>query len=54
MRNIYGDEIDILLWDSGITDSDKFLLEVFMRQALISGKCVSFIFGGKYDELHFT
>lgn len=54
MRDIYGDEIDMLIWDSGMTENDAFSQEIYMRQAMISGKRVPFIFGGKWDWLHFA
>lgn len=36
-QSIYGDEIDILVWDSQYTDQQPEIVDMFYRQALIGG-----------------
>lgn len=46
-RDIYGDEIDIMVWDSSMTEGrDPNAVDLFVRQALISGNRVPFLLGG--------
>ena len=45
MSSIYGDEIDLLLWDSGMTEGAGFQQEFFFRQGLIGGKRVPMVMG---------
>jgi len=47
---IYGDEIDLLLWDSGMTEGrDQPAMDMFLRQGLIGGKRVPVIWGYGID-----
>ncbi len=36
--SLYGDEVDMILWDSSMTETEKFAPDLFFRQALIGGK----------------
>ncbi len=36
--SLYGDEVDMILWDSSMTENDKTSPDLFFRQALIGGK----------------
>ncbi len=45
-KDIYGDKIDFMVWDSGMTESrDSSALDMFWRQALLSGDRVPFLMG---------
>jgi hypothetical protein len=43
--SIYGDEIDLILWDSGMTERVAEHTDLFLRQALIAGKRVPVVWG---------
>lgn len=45
MSWIYGDEIDLLLWDSKMTEGSGPDQDIFIRQGLIGGKRVPVILG---------
>lgn len=45
MSSIYGDDIDLLLWDAGMTEGAGFQQEFFFRQGLIGGKRVPMVMG---------
>jgi len=49
--SIYGDEVDVLLWDSGMTEKDKEHIDVFYRQALLAGNRVPVLWGGPFELL---
>jgi len=49
--SIYGDEIDILLWDSGMTEPEPEFVDVFYRQALLAGNRIPILWGGPFDLL---
>lgn len=49
--SIYGDEIDILVWDSGMTEREKYFLDLYYRQALLAGKRPPFLWGGSFEVL---
>lgn len=52
--NIYGSEIDLFLWDSGMTENfAPHHIELVMRQALIGGNRVPIIWGGPFEQLKF-
>jgi hypothetical protein len=44
-QSIYGDSIDFMVWDSGMTEKDGASLDIFFRQALLSGDRVPFLLG---------
>ena len=44
--DLYGDEIDLMLWDSGMTEM-KEPFDLFVRQAVLSGKKVPVIWAGQ-------
>jgi len=49
---IYGDEIDLMLWDSGMTESGApEHIDLFLRQALMAGKRVPVVWGGNFELL---
>ena len=53
-RDLYGDNIDFMVWDSGMTEGrgSESAHDMFWRQALISGDRVPFLVGsGYYDPL---
>jgi hypothetical protein len=52
-RDILGKEIDLILWDSGMTENgNQPHIDLFMRQALIAGNRVPIIWGaGNWDLL---
>eukprot|EP00934_Nitzschia_sp_Nitz4_P003294 Nitzschia sp. Nitz4//scaffold75_size92586//3848//6839//NITZ4_004837-RA/size92586-augustus-gene-0.86-mRNA-1//-1//CDS//3329557651//3284//frame0 len=52
MSKIYGDDIDLLLWDTGMTEGkDHKAIDLFIRQGLLGGKRIPVIWGSelKYD-----
>mmetsp|Transcript_27767 Transcript_27767/g.65251 ORF Transcript_27767/g.65251 Transcript_27767/m.65251 type:complete len:895 (-) Transcript_27767:3416-6100(-) len=49
--SIYGDEVDLLLWDSGMTESDPEHVDIFYRQALLAGNRVPVLWGGPFKLL---
>mmetsp|Transcript_10637 Transcript_10637/g.26864 ORF Transcript_10637/g.26864 Transcript_10637/m.26864 type:complete len:672 (-) Transcript_10637:1123-3138(-) len=49
--SIYGDEIDILMWDSGMTEPEKEFVDVFYRQALLAGNRIPILWGGPFELL---
>ena len=51
-RDIYGSEIDLFLWDSGMTESNlPHHIDLVIRQVLLSGNRVPIIWGGPFDLL---
>jgi hypothetical protein len=51
-RDIYGKDIDIMLWDSGMTEGrDGKAVDLFLRQALIAGDRVPLLYGGSWNFL---
>lgn len=50
-KDMYGDEIDLVLWDSGMTEGNQESIDLFYRQALLSGKRVPVIWGGDFHLL---
>lgn len=51
MGSLYGDEIDICMWDSGMTEGSSGHYDVYARQALISGNRVPILWSGNSDVL---
>lgn len=51
MGSLYGKEIDLLLWDSGMTEPNPELVDLFLRQGLLSGNRVPVLWGGLFDAL---
>jgi len=49
--SIYGDNIDVLVWDSSMTEKDKNAIDLFYRQALIGGKRAPVLWGGPFELL---
>lgn len=47
---IYGDEVDVLLWDSQMTEKETRAIDLFFRQALLAGKRPPFIIGSGDDS----
>lgn len=46
--DIYGKHIDILIWDSGMTEGDGPSKDIFVRQAVLAGHKVPVIWGDVY------
>ena len=45
-KDIYGDKIDMMVWDSGMTEGrDSAAVDMYWLQALISGERVPFLMG---------
>jgi len=42
-RQIYGDEIDMILWDSAMTENESHMFDLFCRQLLLAGNRVPFL-----------
>jgi hypothetical protein len=51
MGSLYGDEIDLLLWDSGMTEPSVAHQDLFLRQGLLGGKRVPVVWGGNFNIL---
>jgi len=49
-RDLYGDDIDLLLWDCGMTEGDSGSVDMVYRQALMSGKKVPVIWASNFNE----
>jgi len=49
--DIYGDNIDVLVWDSSMTEKDQNAIDLFYRQALIGGKRAPILWGGPLNLL---
>jgi len=49
--SIYGDEVDLLMWDSGMTEGDKAHIDAFYRQALLAGNRIPVLWGGPFELL---
>ena len=49
--SIYGDEIDLMIWDSGMTERVPEHTDLFLRQALIGGNRVPVVWGAPFDLL---
>jgi hypothetical protein len=49
--SLYGDEIDMIVWDSSMTETDKKSIGIFYRQALLAGKRAPVLWGGPFDLL---
>jgi len=48
--DIYGDNVDMLIWDSSMTEKhDRYAIDLFYRQALIGGKRAPILWGGPFD-----
>jgi len=51
-RHIYGDEIDLFLWDAGMTEGGvPEHIDLVLRQVLFSGNRVPVIWGGTFELL---
>lgn len=49
--SMYGDDIDIIVWDSNSTETEISSIGMFYRQALLSGKRTPVLWGGPYGLL---
>ena len=46
-KDIFGSEVDVILWDSGMTEGrDLRAQDLLFRQTMIAGNRVPFIMGG--------
>ena len=48
--DIFGRENDVLMWDSGMTEHNKDYIELFYRQAALSGNKIPFYIGTVYAD----
>ena len=46
-RSLYGPDIDVMVWDSHMTERDNQSIDVFMRQVLLSNRS-PFLWGGNW------
>jgi len=49
--SIYGDEVDMVVWDSSMTEESDAEVDLFFRQALIGGKRPPVLWGGNFEPL---
>eukprot|EP00934_Nitzschia_sp_Nitz4_P003014 Nitzschia sp. Nitz4//scaffold75_size92586//394//3490//NITZ4_004836-RA/size92586-augustus-gene-0.85-mRNA-1//-1//CDS//3329557648//3004//frame0 len=50
MASIYGEDIDVLIWDTGMTEGkDKRAIDMFIRQGVLGGNRVPVIWGMDMD-----
>jgi hypothetical protein len=49
--SLYGNEIDLLLWDSGMTEPNAGHQDLFLRQGLLGGNRVPVVWGGSFGVL---
>jgi hypothetical protein len=47
--DIYGDDVDMLMWDSAMTEKEHNAISLYYRQALIGGKRAPVLWGGPFD-----
>jgi len=50
-KDIYGEEIDVIVWDSHMTEPDAASLDLFYRQALLGGNRKPVLWGGNFNLL---
>jgi len=51
-KSLYGDNVDIMVWDSSMTENDDPSFDLFCRQALIGGKRAPVLWSsGKFNVL---
>jgi hypothetical protein len=48
--DMYGKHMDILIWDSGMTEGDLQSKDLFVRQAVLSAKRIPVIWGIPYPK----
>ena len=48
---MYGSDIDLLLWDSGMTEPSAAHIDLFIRQGLIGGNRVPVVWAGNYEVM---
>lgn len=49
--SLYGDDVDMIVWDSSTTETDEKSIGMFYRQALLAGKRAPVLWGGPFDLL---
>lgn len=49
--SLYGDDVDMIVWDSSMTETDEKSIGMFYRQALLAGKRAPVLWGGPFDLL---
>lgn len=53
-RDLYGPRLDVVLWDSGMTEGEPAVKDLFARGALLAGNAVPVLWnepdGGRYDH----
>mmetsp|Transcript_12810 Transcript_12810/g.15007 ORF Transcript_12810/g.15007 Transcript_12810/m.15007 type:complete len:163 (+) Transcript_12810:2-490(+) len=51
-KSLYGDNVDMMVWDSGMTENDDPSFDLFCRQALLGGKRAPVLWStGKFNVL---
>lgn len=50
-KDIYGSEVDVLVWDSGMTEKKDSDYDLFARQAILGGNRVPFLYNGHFNSL---
>jgi hypothetical protein len=50
-KSIYGDKVDMIVWDSSMTEQGSDAIDLFARQALLGGKVPPIIWGGHFSVL---
>ena len=49
--SLYGSDIDLLLWDSGMTEPGPVHIDLFIRQGLIGGNRVPVVWAGNFEVM---
>ena len=50
-KDIYGSEIDVIVWDSSMTEKKDASYDLFARQAILGGNRVPFLYHGHFHPL---
>ena len=52
-KDIYGSEIDVMIWDSHMTEGDDMSIDFFTHQALLGSNRTPFLWGGNWYVKNF-
>lgn len=50
-QSIFGDDIDMIIWDSGMTEKEKRAIDLLYRQTILGSKRVPFLWGDNVEVL---
>lgn len=50
-QSIFGDDIDMIIWDSGMTEKEKRAVDLLYRQTILGSKRVPFLWGDHVEVL---